>query len=232
MIPKTKKLIIYGESAYAQMLAQYFQADSEYEVVAFCVDEAYKTEDEIKGIPVVALENIEIHYASDEHSIFAAIGYKSVRTHKRLFEKVAKLSFPVASYVSSQAMVDASCHIGVNCLVLAGCIIEPETLIEDNCFVNSGVIVCHHAVIKAHTILASGSLIGGHSTVGESSLIGFHATVAELLELGEETLLAAGSVLLNNTEKHTMYAGTPAKAVREHSDTGIKMLPKALQNKG
>ena len=232
MIPKTKKLIIYGESAYAQMLANYFQTDSEYEVVAFCADEAYKTQDEIEGIPVIALEEIETHYASDTHSIFSAIGYKSVRTHKLLFEKIAKLSFPVASYVSSQAMVDASCHIGVNCLVLAGCIIEPEAVVEDNCFVNSGAIVCHHSVVKAHTILASGSLIGGHSTVGESSLIGFHATVAELLELADETLLAAGSVLLEDTYKHTMYVGTPAKALREHSDTGIIIVPKALQNKG
>ena len=232
MIKKTKKLIIYGESAYALMLACYFQTDSPYEVVAFCVDKAYKTKDEIEGIPVVVLENIEQYYASDEHAMFAAIGYKSVRTHKQLFEKIAKLSFPIASYISSQAIVDTTCNVGVNCLVLAGSIIEPGVRIENNCFVNSGAIICHHATIKAHSILASGSLIGGHSTVGECSLIGFHATVAELLELGEETLVAAGSVLLEHTEKHTMYAGTPAKVIKKHSDTGIVIIPQALQNKG
>jgi len=218
---KTKKLIIYGDSHFAEMLAHYFQTDSVYEVVAYCVDEAYRTRTEIAGVPVYAFEKIEQYFSAKEHWIFAAIGYKSVRTHKRLFEKVAQLSFPIASYISSQAMVDSTAKIGKNCLILPGVNIEPYCIIDDNCFVNSGVIVCHNTHIYAHTILAAGSLVGGYVTIGESSLIAFHATVAELLNLGTETLLAANSLLLENTENHTMYVGSPAKVLRKHSDTGI-----------
>ena len=226
---KNKNLIIYGDSSFAEMIAHYFRTDSEYRVVAFCVDRAYKTKDDIGGVPVVELENIEEHYSPEDYFIFAAIGYKSVRTHKVLFEKIEKLSFPIASYISSQAMVDDSCSIGVNCLVLAGVILEPDTVIEENCYINSGAIVCHHSRVRAHSILAAGSLIGGYTTIGQSSLIGFNATVAELLELDEETLLGAGSVLLDNTQAHTMYAGTPAKSVRKHDDTGILIVPKNLK---
>jgi len=134
----TKKLIIYGDSSYAEMISHYFQMDSEYQVVAFCVDKAYRTREEIDGLPVVDLENIEDHFSAQDHYIFSAIGYKSVRTHKVLFEKVAQLSFSVASYVSSQAMVDSRCKIGINCLILPGVILEPDTIIEENCFINSG----------------------------------------------------------------------------------------------
>jgi len=223
---KKEKLIIYGDSSYSEMIAHYFQTDSEYQVVAFCVDKAYRTRGEIDGLPVVDLENIEDHFPSEDHYVFAAIGYKSVRRHKSLFEKIAKLSFPVARYISSQAIVDSSCKIGANCLILPGCILEPDTIIEENCFINSGAIVCHHALIKAHTILAAGSVIGGHTTIGESSLIGFNATVAELLQVGSETLLGAGSLLLQNTQNHTMYIGSPAKAIRKHIDTGIVLSSK------
>ena len=218
---KKKNLIIYGDSSYAEMIAHYFQIDSEYQVVGYCVDKAYRTRDEINNLPVVTLENIEDRFSTESHYIFAAIGYKSVRTHKVLFEKIAQLSFPIASYISSQAIVDTSCKVGINCLILPGCILEPDTIIEENCFVNSGAIICHHTLIKAHSILAAGSLIGGHTTIGESSLIGFNATVAELLQVGSETLLGAGSLLLQDTENHTMYVGTPAKAIRKHIDTGI-----------
>jgi len=216
-----KSLIIYGASSYAEMVARYFQHDSEYDVVAFCVDSAYLKQNEINGIPVVTYEEIEDHFDAENHSIFAAIGYKSVRTHKALYEKVKKLPYPIVSYISSQAIIDPSSKVGANCLVLPGVILEPDTCIEENCFINSGAIVCHHSTIKAHSILAAGSLVGGLTTVGESSLIGFRATIAELLVLGEETLLAAGSVLLQPAEAHTMYAGMPAKAVRRHYDTGI-----------
>ena len=104
---KEKKLIIYGDSSYAEMIAHYFQTDSEYQVVAFCVDRDYKTKDKINSLPVIALEDIENHFSPEEHHIFAAIGYKSVRTHKVLFEKIAQLSFPVASYISTKAIVDS-----------------------------------------------------------------------------------------------------------------------------
>jgi len=226
MKQKKKNLIIYGDSSYAEMIAHYFQTDSEYQVVAFCVDKDYKTRETIDTLPVIDLEDIEAHFSTENHYIFAAIGYKSVRTHKVLFEKIANLSFPVASYISSKAIVDISCKISINCLILPGVILEPDTTIEENCFINSGAIVCHHTCIKAHTILAAGSLIGGHTTIGESSLIGFNATVAELLQVANETLLGASSLLLQDTEKHTMYVGTPAKAVRKHTDTGIVLLSK------
>lgn len=229
MKQKKKNLLIYGDSSYAEMIAHYFQTDSEYKVVAFCVDKLYKTKDEINGIPVVVLENIEEYFSVKEHYIFAAIGYKSVRTHKNLFQKITQLSYPIASYISSQALVDVTCTVGVNCLVLPGVILEPETIIEENCFINSGVIVCHHSLVKAHSILAAGALIGGYTTIGESSLIGFKATVAELLNVASETLLGASSLLLDDTKPSTMYVGTPAKEVRKHHEQGIIIVPKNLK---
>jgi len=221
MTPKTNKLIIYGDSSFAEMVAHYFQTDSEYTVVGYCVDAAYRTRETIDSLSVVELESIEDYFSPEEHSVFAAIGYKSVRTHKLLYEKISKLSYPVASFVSSRAIVDSCSNIGNNCLVLPGAIIEPYVVIGENCFINSGATVCHHTHIGDHSILAAGSLVGGHVNMGESSLIGFNATVAELLCLGEETLLGAGSLLLENTEEHSMYVGSPAKVIRKHIDTGI-----------
>ena len=228
---KRDKLIIYGDSEYAQMIAHYFRSDSAYEVVAFSVDEAHLSKKKIDAIPVVALETLKENFPVEEYAIFSAIGYKSVRMHKNLYEKVARLGYPVARYVSSRAIVDVTSHIGENALILPGVIMEPYSRIEANCFVNSGAIVSHHSHIGAHSIIAAGALIGGHTNVGESSLIGFHATVAELLELAEETLVGANSLVLENTQAYTMYAGTPAKALRTHKENGIVIVPKNLRPK-
>lgn len=217
-------LIIYGDSTFAELVKHYFESDSNYQVVAFCVDRAYKNKDELCGVPVLAFEDIESHYSPDDHHIFAAIGYKSVRVHKMLFEKMLHLHYPIASYISSKAIVDASCEVGANCLILPGCILEPYVRVEDNCFINSGATICHHATIEAHSVLAAGSLVGGYSIVGESSLIGFKASIVELRKVARETLLAAGSLLLQDTQESTMYAGTPAKMIRRHLDTGIVLV--------
>jgi len=229
MHTEKKDLIIYGDSDFAEMIAHYFNTDSAYRVVAFCVDEAYRSKEEINGLPVIALERIAEHFSQENTSVFAAIGYKSVRTHENLYKKLKAHGFPVATYISSKAHVDSSSCVGENCLVLPGVVIEPGCTVEENTFVNSGVVICHHTRIGAHSILAAGSVIGGHTTIGESSLIGFNATVAELLVLEKETLLGAGSLLLENTQAHTMYVGTPAKAVKEHQKSGIIIVPTNLK---
>ena len=218
---KKKPLIIYGDSDYAQMLAHYFETDSPYEVTAYCVDRAYKSKTHIDGKPVYDFETIQNHCDPDTHAIFAAIGYKSVRTHRDLYLKIAATPYEKASYVSSRAIVDPDADIGDNVLILPGTIVEPYVRIGHNCFVNSGAILTHHARIEAHTIIAAGALIGGHTTVGEASLIGFRATILELIDVAEETLLAAGSLLTQSTEPHTAYRGTPAKAIGTHIEEGI-----------
>ncbi len=220
---KERELIIFGDSKYAEMLANYFQKDSIYEVVAYCVDRDYRTRNNINGLKVYDFKDIESLFSSDYY-IFSAIGYNSLRIHKSLYERVKKLHFKVASYVSSKAIVDDSVKIGDNCLILPGTILEPNVVIEENTFLNSGVVVSHDAKVKAHTVMASGSLVGGYTNIGECSLLGFNSTVVELLNVGRETLLAAGSVLLQNSEDYTMYAGTPAKAIRKHKESGIVLV--------
>ena len=217
-------LIIYGDSNYAELIKYYFESDSDYKVVGFCVDKAYKTRDEYCGLPVVSFEEVENHFPTETHHIFAAIGYKSMRVRQMLFEKMRTKKYTIASYISSKAVVDDSNKIGDNCTILPGAILEPFVQIHSNCFINTGVIVCHHSEIKAHCFLAAGSLVGGYAVIDECSFVGFRATVIQQLKLARETLVAANSTMLKNTEESTMYAGTPAKAIRTHLERGIDII--------
>jgi len=217
-------LIIYGDSNYAELIKYYFESDSEYRVVAFCVDREYKTKEQFCGLPVVALEELEEFYPTQTHHLFVAIGYRSMRVRRALFLKAKAKGYPLASYISSQAILDDSNRIGDNCMLLPGVILEPFASIEENCFLNTGVTVCHHSKIRAHSFLAARSLVGGYSEVGENSFLGFQATVIQQLVLAPETLVAANSTLLQNSEESTMYAGSPAKVIKKHSELGIRIV--------
>jgi len=136
-------LILYGDSNFAELVKYYFESDSEYKVVAFCVDRQYKTKDEFCGLPVVAFEDLESLYSTQTHHLFAAIGYKSMRVRQALFEKASATDYPLASYISSKAIVDGSNKVGQNCMILPAAILEPFASIESNCFINTGAVVCH-----------------------------------------------------------------------------------------
>ena len=60
---KKRKLLLVGDSAFAEIAFEYFQHDSAYEVVAFCVERQYLKRESLFDRPVVALEDMEKRYA-------------------------------------------------------------------------------------------------------------------------------------------------------------------------
>ena len=59
---KDRKLILLGDSAFAEVAFEYFTHDSPYEVVAFAVEREYLKRTELFGRPVVALEDLPSLY--------------------------------------------------------------------------------------------------------------------------------------------------------------------------
>ena len=69
------KLIIVGDSAFAEIAYEYFTHDSNYEVVAFSVEDKFLSKNFLFGLPVIPFENLEQKYSPKEHQIFVAITY-------------------------------------------------------------------------------------------------------------------------------------------------------------
>jgi len=55
---KKYKLVLIGDSAFAEVAYEYFTWDSEYEVVAFAVERAFRKRDDFQGLPVVDFEEL------------------------------------------------------------------------------------------------------------------------------------------------------------------------------
>ena len=155
--------------------------------------------------------------------MFVAVGYKHMRARRQMFIKAKDLGYTLATYISSKAHIDASNQIGENCMLLHGAILEPFAQVQDNCFINTATVICHHAKIQSHCFIAAKALVGGFTKIGSNSFLGFQSTVVQKLSLSSETLLAANSLLLKNSKKSTMYAGSPAKIISEHTDSGIQI---------
>ena len=53
------KLVIYGNSDFAELMSYYFTNDSKYEVVGFCVDKDFIKSDNFLDKPLVSFEEVE-----------------------------------------------------------------------------------------------------------------------------------------------------------------------------
>jgi len=208
MIMKTP-LVIFGIGDIAELAHYYFSTDSDYQVIAFTVDEAYLVSDSFCGLPVVAFEKLDQYCSCTDYELFIAVSYaklNQVRKDKYLEAKARSYRF--ASYISSRATVLNRGKIGENCFILEDNTIQPFVTIGNNVTLWSGNHIGHHSVIHDHCFIASHVVVSGGVEIGEFCFIGVNATLRDHIKIGEKSVLGAGSLILADVEPEGVYIST------------------------
>lgn len=191
-----KKLIIFGTDIMAKLMHYYFSRDSQYEIVAFTVDEKYKKNDTYLGLPLVSFEKIETIFSPKEYSIFIAIGPSKMNLNRESkFIEAKNKGYHCANYLSSNAIcntdigennfigdmavINPFVKIGNNNLIWEHCIINADSIIENNCYLSPNSSVGTFAIIKNNSIVGTGSIVKTSVVVAEKTLIGAASYISE-----------------------------------------------------
>jgi hypothetical protein len=103
---KTRQLVIVGDSAFAEVAHEYFDAESDYRVAGFAVERAFLKRDTFHGLPVVAFEDLERHFPPQTHAVYVATVYTQLnRLRARLAAEAKARGYALASFVSPRAQV-------------------------------------------------------------------------------------------------------------------------------
>ena len=210
-----KKLVIFGTSDIAELACFYFTEDSDYEVVAFTVDDEYVKSSEFSGLPLVPFSKVNELYPPSGYEAFVALSYSklnSVRKEKYLACK--SLGYRIASYVSSKANVFSNCKIGENAFLLEDNTIQPFVTIGDNVTLWSGNHIGHHSTIEDNCFISSHVVISGGVTVKDACFIGVNSTLRDHITLGECSVIGAGSLILKDVEPEGVYIGAATERSR------------------
>ena len=203
---KTRKLVIVGDSAFAEIAHEYFDADSDYTVVGYSVETAYLKRGELHGLPVVPFETLEQHFAPDEHEVFVATTYTQLnRLRARLSAQAKARGYRLASYVSSRAFVWRNVTLGEHCFIFEDNTVQPFVSIGDNVVLWSGNHIGHHSVVKAHCFIASHVVVSGFCTVGEYSFLGVNATLANNVNVGRDNWVGPNVALMKDTPDGALF---------------------------
>lgn len=212
---KTRKLIIIGDSAFAEVAYECFTRDSEYDVVGFAVESQYIRKKELFGLPVIPFEQIEEYFDPSTIEFYAALVYSQLnRLRTRLYKAAKAKGYRPASYISSRAFVWKNAVIGEHCFIFENNTIQPFVRIGDNVVLWSGNHIGHHSVILDNCFIASHVVISGFCTIGSYSFIGVNATLSNNVTIGADNWIGLGVVIVRNTEPGNLFKGVqpePAK---------------------
>lgn len=202
---KTDKLVIVGDTAFAEIAYEYFTHDSSYEVVAFSVDREYLRRDSLFGKPVVPLDELEKRYAPGGHAVYAASTYTKFNRLRARFAADAKArGYRLASYVSSRSFLWRNVSVGEHAFIFEDNTVQPFVKIGNNVVLWSGNHIGHHSTVLDNVFISSHVVISGFCSVGENSFLGVNATIANNVTIGRDVLVGAGAIVLRDVPPGTL----------------------------
>ncbi|OUT72437.1 MAG: sugar O-acyltransferase [Crocinitomicaceae bacterium TMED16] len=201
-----KKLIIIGNTSNARLTHHFFKTDTDYEVVAFSVDEKYIESDSFCGLPVVAFENLERKYSPADFDAFVAIGYNDMNVvRQNMYTKTKKKGYFLPNYISSMCSFLTEEGIGDNNLILEDNTIQPFVKIGNNNVFWSGNHIGHDAEIKDHCFISSHVVISGFTVIENNCFLGVNSTFRDDITIAPFTLIGAGATIMSSTKEKGVY---------------------------
>jgi UDP-3-O-[3-hydroxymyristoyl] glucosamine N-acyltransferase len=108
--------------------------------------------------------------------------------------------------------------VGDNCFILEDNTIQPFVRIGSNITLWSGNHIGHDSTIEDHCFITSHVVVSGNCTVGAYSFIGVNATLRNSIRVAENSLIAAGAVVMQDTVEKGVYLPQRAKLISKTSD--------------
>jgi sugar O-acyltransferase (sialic acid O-acetyltransferase NeuD family) len=208
----SKKLILIGDSLFAEIAYEYFTVDSDYEVVAFAVEREYMQRDNLFGLPIVPFEELSANYAPDEHAFYAALVYTQLnRLRTRLYHTAKTMGYQPASYISSRAFVWRNVEIGEHSFIFEDNTIQPFVRIGSNVVLWSGNHIGHHSIIQDNCFISSHVVISGSCNIGANCFFGVNATLGNDVKIGADCLLGAGATITKDVPENSLVKGNKSE---------------------
>lgn len=209
------RILILGAGGHAQVVADILwrmqEAGAEIAPVGYLDDDPSLTGKRFLDLPVLGAVSELSTVLHD--ALIVAIGNNETR--QRLFERLRNQGEPFAIARHPSAIVAPDVPIGPGSMICAGAVINPASAIGANVILNTGCTVDHHNRIGDHVHIAPGVHLGGDVSIGEGTLVGIGATVMPQRQVGDWSVVSAGSLVHTNLRDRVVAAGMPARVIRD-----------------
>lgn len=214
-----KKIVLFGAGGLgkevANMILQINKRKLTYDLLGFVVESKYfKPDTYVNGLPVLG----------DEQWLLQNKDVCCCCTIANVHQKARIQDFFSEQGIKFETIVDVTAHIAPFSNVGDGCIIYPYVLVSSNVTIEKGVLlnsyvtVGHDACIGKYSTVQPTTGISGNVKIGEKVSIGGHAFIVPGKKIGDEAVVAAGSIVFGNVKANTTVLGNPAKRMRAIED--------------
>jgi len=224
----SKKLVMFGNGEMAEIAFYYFSHDSDYEVVAFCIDDIHlKGGEKFKDLPLISFSKVTELYPPDQYVAHVALSYNklnSIREEK--YNAMKDKGYKLISYVCSKSVTWPDLSVGDNCLILENQTIQPTVQIGNNVMIWSGNHLGHKSHIGDHTYISSHVCISGYTIVGRNCFFGVNSTTKDQVKIGDSVFVAMGAMVTKDISSGAIVVGAQGDVFEAESKIAKKIKKK------
>lgn len=226
-----KPALILGAGGHGRVVLDILLQDSEFEVVGFLDNNADIVGRRIDGVPVLGLIDDLDRVARERQiaGVVIAIGDNGAR--RGLARDIDQLGIELINAIHPSATLAHNAMLGRNVVVAAGVVVCANCQIGDSVILNTGCIIDHQTMIGEGSHICPGVRIAGRVKVEPGVFVGIGATVIPKVCLGCESIIGAGSVVIEDVPPLETVVGVPARSIRSigaDEDVAALLLPARL----
>lgn len=213
-----KKIAILGSGGFARevlcLIQDINKSKQQYEILGF-VDNKLAKGSMINGFPVIGNDS-DIINGSETISLALAFGEPHLKRKVANFYSSALFEFP--SLIHPSVMIGSSEYvkIGKGCIICAGNILTTNIVLDDFVTLNLMCTVGHDTMIGAYSSFMPSVNISGEVKTGTCVYVGTGAKIINQLEIGDNTIVGAGAVVVKNLPSDCTAVGVPAKVIKNN----------------
>lgn len=208
------KLVIWGASGHALVVADIIRLNGEYELVGFIDDvNPDRRGSEFCGLPILGgKEQLDgLKRRGVDHVL---LGFGNCEARLRLAGLVTARGYHLAKAIHPSAVVAGDVSVGDGTVIAAGAIINPGTHIGENVIINTAASVDHECTVEDGAHVCPGAHLAGRVHVGRAAWVGIGATVIDRVRIGDGAFIGAGAVVLKDVPSGVTAYGVPARTVK------------------
>ena len=131
-----------------------------------------------------------------------------------IFDELDKNRIKILSYIDSSTQFGGQNILGDGIVIFPNCYIGYKTDIHNGTIIQTNCTIEHHSTVGNFVNILPGMVTGGFVAIKDLSQINMAVKISNRITIGSETIIGAGSLVLDDCKPKSLYYGQPAKFVR------------------
>lgn len=158
-----------------------------------------------------------IEVLKNKKNINVVIGTGNPLSKRNIVEKLSKIdgiTFPIL--IDPYARYGESVEFGEGSIITSGVLLTVNIKVGKHVIINLDSTIGHDAIIGDYSTILPSVNISGNTLLGKCTNIGTGSAVIQGIEIGENSIIGAGAIVVKNIPSNCTAVGAPAKPIKFH----------------